>query len=37
MMIFKKVLAVAVISFLIVATKAMGILDELSMGGESDA
>ena len=35
-MIFKKVLAAAVVAFLIVATKAMGVLDDLSMGGESD-
>lgn len=36
-MIFKKVLAAVVIGFLIVATKAVGILDDLTMRGEDDA
>ena len=36
-MIFKKALAAVVIGFLIVATKAVGILDDLTMRGEDDA
>jgi hypothetical protein len=35
-MIFKKVLAVVVVGFLTVAVKAMSVLDDLAMRGESD-
>ncbi len=35
-MIFKKALAVVVIGFLTVAVRVMGVLDDLTMRGESD-
>ena len=35
-MIFKKALAVVVIGFLTVAVKAMGVIDDLTMRGETD-